>query len=295
MINKKHLLLAFKVTLIGICLYLIIQETNTDTLILLATNMPPWTIVGAFLFLMAAQTLSAFRSSWYFRSVGVIFNPHFSIGLYFTGSLYNTILPGGIGGDGYKLFILGKWTSLKRKTIFRILLSERASGLYLLLFWCTLFFLLSNLDHHIPLGPLLVILAFIITTATYFWCTKNILKEKTTTTIVAAHYSFWIQLLYIFSASLLLYGLSHHTVNWAEFSAYITIFLISNILAILPISVAGFGIREVTFLYASVYFGLHKETGIALGLMYFAIYTFMALNGLFFWHKLEKLFHKTSS
>ena len=44
--------------------------------------------------------------------------------------MFNIILPSGIGGDGYKIFLLSKLHNFSKLKSLRIIIYERANGLY---------------------------------------------------------------------------------------------------------------------------------------------------------------------
>ena len=52
-----------------------------------------------------------------------------NIKLYWLGLFYNLFLPGGVGGDGFKVYLLGKYKKSNLKTVIGAILSDRVSGL----------------------------------------------------------------------------------------------------------------------------------------------------------------------
>ncbi len=55
-----------------------------------------------------------------------------NIKLYWLGLFYNLFLPGGVGGDGFKIYILNKYEDIKLKKIIGAILSDRVSGLVII-------------------------------------------------------------------------------------------------------------------------------------------------------------------
>jgi glycosyltransferase 2 family protein len=289
--KRNIILLCFKLALIGGAIYLVLTRTDLDKIKLHLTNIPVPILILCLILMILAQVVSAFRSKYYFAKAGLNLPAHFAVGLYFTGCLYNSFLPGGISGDGYKIYLLGKLSKLRRLVILQTLVSERANGLLFLLLFTYSFLFISKGYQVIPYGFPLLCAAIPVTVIGYIFSTRWLLKERFKTSLGATFYSFTIQGLVVLVAFLIISAIPevrHHT---GAIYYLLSLFLISNTLAVLPISPGGVGIREVAFIYGAPIFGLASEPGIALSITYFSLSTLMALNGLFFWHKLKKLFY----
>ncbi len=289
--HKRHFLLILKLFIIGFAFYSVITHADTKQIAKYLALIPTPNLILCFIILTLAQTIGSFRSKIYCAEAGVKMNNQFSIGLYLTGSLYNTILPGGISGDGYKVYILHKLAKVPKMNVLKALIAERSNGLLILMICAFIFAYFSNLVNLIPYGKILIILGVLITIICYRFFTKMLFKEKISTSFRAVIFSTINQLMQIFTVTILLASLKIDVFNHILLFPYITVFLISNILSILPISIGGIGIREITFLYISNILSLDKELGIAFSVIYFALYLAMSLNGLLFWHRLEKLYY----
>lgn len=290
-LHKQHLLLGCKCAIMIGAIMLVLTQSDVHKIISYLERVPVWVLVISFLLVMAAQVISALRSQLYFASIHLPLNTPFVIGLYFTGCLYNSFLPGGISGDGYKIYLLGKLSTVRRLAIFRVLVSERASGLLFLLLFFYLFLFLSKTYLLFPYGLLLLSAAIPVTLVSYMLLTRWLLSEQPSTSLKASPYSFIIQSIAVGIALLILANFHDLSTSFHIVSGFLTLFLLSNVLTVLPISIGGIGIRELAFLYGAPLLSLDPEPGIALGIIYFVLYTLMALNGLFFWHKLEPLFY----
>lgn len=289
---KKYIFLLLKLGLMLGAFYYIYVNTDLKEIAHYIRHISVFAFFWTALLVTLAQIISALRSQWYFSQAGLSLSRHFSIALYFTGSLYNSMLPGGISGDGYKIYLLGKLAHLKRKTIFRILLSERANGLYALILLTLISAYLGNFSELIPHGNFLLISCAVIVSIGYGLSAFYILRESFTTMRGAAYYSLILQLLYGAAAIVILQQLNINLFNIPILFGYITLFFVSNIISIIPISINGIGLRELTFFYGAPLLGLDQEQGIALGISYFIVCLLMSLNGLFFWHKLEKIYQR---
>lgn len=237
----------------------------------------------------AAQILSAYRMKHYYAVENVALNNKFSIGLYFTAMMYNTILPGGIGGDGYKIYTIGRLAHFSHLRAFKIALSERGSGLFALLMLTAFFYIFSGFASFVPRQNYIVAGLAIALLPCYFISIRLLLKEKASTAIGAMLYSFPIQLLNAAIGATLAIGLGAGT-SVAQVMAYTVIFMVSSVAAILPVSIGGAGLREITFYYATKLTELDINLGIAIAMLFFIISLLSSLTGFLFWHKLDRLF-----
>ena len=64
-----------------------------------------------------------------FGIVSISVSPLRNIKLYYVGMFYNLFLPGGIGGDGYKVWMLRREFSSSWKSLILISFLERLNGL----------------------------------------------------------------------------------------------------------------------------------------------------------------------
>jgi len=65
-------------------------------------------LVGALLMLVLSKVVSAIRLNRYLGSIDIFISEIDHMKLYLLGMYYNLFLPGGIGGDGYKIYLLNK-------------------------------------------------------------------------------------------------------------------------------------------------------------------------------------------
>jgi len=262
-----------KVAFSFLFLWFVLDKIGFNNVIDHIAKIPTSYLLGAWVAMVLSLLVSAFRMRYYFNTVGYKFTVMFSIALYYIGALLNLALPGGIGGDGYKAWLFKKYFGLRVRTSVRLLLSERASGVLLLALFTLVALLLGEGKAHIPyLGSysvMLLVIGIVMLFPSYFIAISVLLKETARIAIGAAGYSFLIQGLVLVCGALLLIGLG---ADYAYIPDYIALFLLSNILAVLPISVGGAGVRELTFLYGSPLLGLPPEFGIAAALLFFGVY-----------------------
>ena len=92
----------------------------------------PW-LLGAFVLFNASKIVAALRLNIYQRHVGVVLSEGQNLRLYYAGMFLNLFLPGGIGGDGYKIYVLNRQQGVEVKKLVLVTLADRVSGLLCLL------------------------------------------------------------------------------------------------------------------------------------------------------------------
>lgn len=188
---------------------------------------------------------SAYRSRYYFSCYGSYINSEFAIKLYYIGMFYNLLLPGGIGGDGYKVYLIKKIKSFSGIKSFRIILYERVNGFYAL---CVLGLLLNFMSDFIKLKSYFFefnLILFFLITPCYIFGIKYVLRDKVEVASLAALYSFVVQILQLMMFIAILYALKTNLTT-VELINLSVLFITSSIVAIIPVSIGGIGIRELT-------------------------------------------------
>ena len=108
------------------------------------------------------------------KSINLNLNTRFNFRLYLLGIFYNFLLPGGIGGDGYKIYLLKKRFKLPAKKVFWAIFFDRLSGLWAigLIIVCLKIFI-PQIEIHIaiPLG------IFVLGSLVYYFVVKKFFSE----------------------------------------------------------------------------------------------------------------------
>ncbi len=231
-------------------------------------------IIAAFFFILS-KLISAYRLNFFFRSAAITLPEVTNLKLYWLGMFYNLFLPGGIGGDGYKVYYLHKRLNAPIKKSVLATLFDRLSGLLALLLLC-LFFALFIAKKIIP-DVYLIMFAAAGTILFYFvvyrWFNSFYAILHLTNLLALG-----TQLAQVISAFLILNALG----NESQTVDYLFIFLISSVIAVIPFTIGGIGAREVAFLYASELLNLNVSTSIALSLLFFFITALVSLAGIFY-------------
>jgi uncharacterized membrane protein YbhN (UPF0104 family) len=239
----------------------------------------------ALLAFAVSKLIAAFRLNLFFRAIGIRIAETENLKLYLLGMYYNLFLPGGIGGDGYKIFILNKRTDVRASKIFWAVLIDRVNGVVAL---CCLVVLLSYFivpDTGISYKPYFWIAVpagltlFALVIRRFFRTLYRCIAQTTLLSLA-------VQSLQVLSAFLILKAIGGEE---REFE-YLFVFLISSIVAMLPVSIGGVGLRELTFLYGSRVLSLDVSLSVALSLTFYIITAFVSLWGIYFGIRTEKVF-----
>ena len=203
----------------------------------------------------------------------------FSVALYFLGMLFNVILPGGISGDGYRVYILWKKEKFKKLLALRIILYERANGFFILVFLGLIFGLYSDFIDITAYAKEFTYLCIVAITPCYFLGAVYVLRDKFSTAVFATVYSLIIQILQVLSCAVLIYAIAPDA-SVQFYINYIFLFIVASIVIIFPISIGGAGLRELTFLYGMQYLGGDIKIAVSFAMLMFIIHLLASLLGL---------------
>jgi uncharacterized membrane protein YbhN (UPF0104 family) len=276
--TKKILKTGLKLLLTGLALYLVFRKIDTAQLLeVLKTANWAW-LIPAIVIFVGSKVATAIRLNLYFRNIGLYISEWHNWRLYLVGMFYNLFLPGGIGGDGYKIYILNRQYQIPVKSLVQASILDRLGGMVAILFLLLVLILPVNLALPIPsrLLPewLVVIMAMLVFPA--FWLVQRIFFKAFLPSFWKANvWSMAGQLAQLVCAWLILksLGVTEH------FLAYQMVFLLSSIVAVLPLTIGGVGARELVFVYAHEYAGIDEATAVAFSLIFFIITAAVSLVG----------------
>jgi uncharacterized membrane protein YbhN (UPF0104 family) len=186
---------------------------------------------------------------------------------------YNSFLPGGIGGDGYKVYWLNKNYRTKISSLISASLLDRASGLIALLLLCTIFSIFISYEFTFKY---LILLVIPIMYLLYYMIVKYFFTSFSAAFYYTNLYSIAVQVLQIISIAfiLLAIGIQKSMID------YWFLFLVSSIAYALPITFGGVGSRELVFLFGAKILNLDVNMAVTVGLTFFLIQTITAFWGI---------------
>jgi glycosyltransferase 2 family protein len=284
-------LLKFAVT--AVALYFVIRKIEISDILALYRQSNLFFIFIALVFFALSKFVSAIRLNIYFKAIELRLKEKTNLQLYLLGMFYNLFLPGGIGGDGYKIYLLQKQYQKGTKKILGAVLSDRISGMVALVVLALIG--ISFLDPEVVSRWSLVVghwsvinLAFILIPLVflvYYFFIKYIYPYFLKINLVTFGYGFMVQLLQVGCAWFLLLALGEKE----NHLAYLVIFLVSSAVAVLPISIGGVGVRELTFLYGSQLLNVDINVAVGLSFLFYLITAVVSLCGLWYVFRPVKL------
>lgn len=266
--------LFLKLAVSGGALYFVFTKINfTDVWETLSTAKWYFVVVACFLFIFS-KFIAALRLNLFFKAIEIKITEESNLRLYILGMFYNLFLPGGIGGDGYKIYLLNKKFDVKVKKIFSAVLLDRLSGMLALGILSIVFFGIVDYDLNFykPLSYFLIPLILIVS---YFALKKLFPYFKRIFSNIVIE-SFIVQISQTICAFFILksLGIEGFTIE------YLLLFLISSVVAVFPFTIGGAGAREITFLFGSKLLGLDPNVSIAISLIFYLITLFVSFWGI---------------
>jgi len=281
---KKILQWALKLMLSFLALYLVYKKINKEEFFQIIQHTNWVWLIPAFLLFNISKIFSSIRLNGLLNNIGIETDHTTNLKLYYKGMFYNLFLPGGIGGDIYKTYIINKGNDVPLKKIIGTILYDRLSGLIMLTFIaCILAFDLLYVYQ------LYALILAVITIPIGYLFTRILFSSHRFNFGNSQLLSFVVQVSQVMSVICILKALQ---VKFITYFSYLFLFMISSIASVIPVTVGGAGARELVFLYGKKILNVEPETGIAIGLIFFCITVISSFIGVFF--KLNSI-DKTSS
>ncbi|AZQ58719.1 flippase-like domain-containing protein [Maribacter sp. MJ134] len=286
--TRKSITTALKLLISVILIYFVYTKINIDEIGNTLEKSKPTYLVIALFFFLVSKILAAFRLNGYFHQLDVRLTHKSNLRLYFLGMFYNLFLPGGIGGDAYKGYLIKKSFEVPTKRVVSVLVLDRLSGLLLLFVYaCVLFYVLQNpvlagVKYLFILGIPLAVLVFWVLNKRFFNYVFPVFWS-------ALGYSTLVQLAQLISVWFIMMALGIEE----DKVAYLVIFLVSSIVSVLPLTIGGIGSREVTFFYGASLLGLDETISVGISVVFFLITAVVSLLGI--WYHFKKVELETTS
>lgn len=278
----RHVKTALKIILSLGILGFVLYKIDTKELLKVFARVNLWYLLPALFFFALSKFIAAFRLNRFLDATGIHISNRFNIRLYLLGMFYNLFLPGGIGGDGYKIWLLNRRFEVKAKHIFWAILLDRVMGML------ALFCLAAGLAAFIPIPEVyrnyVWLLIPLSVTAFYFFI-RILFSKYLRIFFLTLGQSFLVQLSQVITAVFILLSLN----VFGQVNEYIFVFLLSSIVAAFPITIGGIGSREVTFLFGAEIMKLDVSNSIALSLIFYIITALVSLTGIYYSIRHDKL------
>jgi uncharacterized membrane protein YbhN (UPF0104 family) len=272
---KEYIKTGAKILISILCLWYISTKIQFSQVsqILAGTEMI-W-IAGSVLSFLISKWISAYRLNFYFNNIQINLSPWSNIKLYWLGMFYNLFLPGSISGDAYKVIQLSKKFNIKYQKTTAAVFLDRLSGLtglgILLCICWILEFKTKNYSYLVVLGTLAGIMLFYFIVKSRFRDFFESFKPTFLLGIV-------VQLFQVSAMFCILRSL-HIDSN---LNAYLLIFLISSVVAVLPFTIGGLGARELVFLWGAQLLDMNSAVSVTASALFYITTVLSALPGLIF-------------
>lgn len=277
---KNQLKTVLKLLLTGLALYLVFRKIDTGQLFQLTKSIHWFWLIPAVALFILSKVATAIRLNRYFENIGIQLSESQNWRLYLIGMFYNLFLPGGIGGDGYKVYLLNRQFKTPIKKLLQAALLDRLGGLVAIVFLLLGLFLVVKVDLSFLESSVwnALILAGLLLTIPAFWLVQKLLFKDFLPSFWSGNaWSFAGQVAQLICAWFILKALGIHE----TILAYQLVFLLSSIVAVLPLTIGGVGARELVFVYAHTYTGIEETASVAFSLIFFLISALVSLAGSF--------------
>lgn len=258
-------------------LWVVFRKIDTSETLRVLSGISSVHLFAALVLFNVSKIISSFRLERFYHLAGLTLGRIENLRLYYVGMYYNLFLPGGIGGDGYKVYLLNKKYKTPVKELIKASLLDRLSGLIALLFLGILFaffpdnqgfFNTYSLSFLPWIGAILLYPLWYLANRFFF---KNYLSGIVYTDVQ----SLGVQLFQIVCAIALLYGLGVEV----SLPSYLFLFLVSSVVAVLPITIGGVGARELVFVLGYEFLPIEQNQAVAFSLLFFLVTAFSSLIG----------------
>ncbi len=294
LISKNSIKLWFRILVTAMIFAVILRAIDTDQLWKTLTQARLDLLLAALTLQLGSTTLSAYRWQLIMHNLNFGQSIYFYWRSYFKASFFNQGLPTSIGGDALKVLDVAGQGFRKRDALYGIML-DRITGLAALM-WLNLVAYLLNPDllpspiHHLTL--LLVVVSLVSFSAAYYmrnlrWLDAYPQLRVARTMSEKLHQAFLNNRIPLIGSSLLIPALAMLSVFMIGLALglrydLVTYFIIvppAILLTIIPVSLAGWGIREGTLVALFSLIGANKATVLAMSILYGLMQIIVSLPG----------------
>ncbi|MDF0706401.1 lysylphosphatidylglycerol synthase transmembrane domain-containing protein [Flagellimonas okinawensis] len=281
---RKKLITALKIIISAVLIYFIFTKIELKDVLQTLKKSDPLYLFFALLFFVVSKVIAAIRTNLYFHQIGAKVSQLSNLKLYLLGMFYNLFLPGGIGGDAYKGYVIQKEYQPGTKKVVSSLLLDRLSGMLLLFVYACMLAVLSK-NEFFQSFYWLIIAAIPLSVVVFWFVNKMFFATTLPVFWKSVGFSALVQLTQLVCVIFILKSLSVDL----DTIEYLFVFLVSSIVSVIPLTIGGIGSREVTFLYGAKWLGLDESTSIGISFTFFLITALTSLFGVIYHFKKPKL------
>jgi hypothetical protein len=275
---KNFIKWLLKLGLSSLALFFVFKKVDPNTIIETAFSANPLYLVLALCAFNISKIISSFRLNQFYKAIKVDLSERYNLALYYLSMFYNLFLPGSIGGDAYKVYLLRQEGKGNLKSLSIATLLDRVNGLVLLFFLSCLLILLNKELHQVHFLIPFSVAGILLAIPCYYLLNKMFFKAFVLKFWIVTHLSFWVQMGQLLSAFFILKAVGIQ----GDYLDYLVIFMASSVVAVFPFSIGGVGARELVFLYAHQFMSIDEEKAISFTLLFFSTLVVSSLPGIYF-------------
>lgn len=266
---------AFKVIVTLAALYWLSRNLHFEEFKSSILNANYWYLLLALMSYIVSQIIASSRLNSFFKTIHLKLSEGYNMKLYWLGLLYNFFLPGGVGGDAYKVYFLKKKYHIKTRQLLSAVFFDRLSGLWALAIFCCAFIVFMP---RFAIPNEVTILVTIIGTASYLYVLYLFFRPFAKRFLQTHIKALGVQGFQILTAILILLALNHND----KFSPHLLIFITSSVSAIIPSIGGGFGTRDSASGALASYLGVDIQLALTISLIFTFLSLITALPGIYF-------------
>lgn len=272
-----------KLLISAAALYYISRKIDFQRSLTLMSEVHIGWLVLAILVFNASKIFSTLRVKSLLKRLEIVVSNNYNIRLYYVGAFYNLFLPGSIGGDGYKVYLLRQRFDAKVKSLISVMLLDRMSGMAALVFIATILAMVSSYEGNALFQVGTISVAGLVFPAFYVFSRFVFAKYLASFGYINL-VSFGVQLSQLFCAWLLLnsMGLFEDQVD------YLCLFMIAAAVSVIPFTIGGLGARELVFVMGQEFLEIDTDRAVAYSILFFCITLLSGLVGWVFSWNIDK-------
>lgn len=275
--TKNLLSTLLKIAITIALLYLVYKKVDFKNIRSIIKEFHKGFLVLSILCFLISQLISTERLQYLFSINNYEISRALNMKLYLLGMFYNFFIPGGIGGDAYKVYFLNKRYNWPLKATGAAILLDRIMGLIGIL----------------VLLIILVLFVYELWEISFFWIIFSLMiLGLLISHVFVKHFflsfikgyakglilSILVQSFQCLTVFFILKGIAD--ISLLDHIVYIIIFLISSVLSVFSFS--GIGVREMIFYQAAVLFSFNTDIAVATGLLFSFITAVISFFGIIY-------------
>ncbi len=272
----------FKVLITVAALYWVSTKISFKELTEVLKNSNPLYLFLALLAYIGSILVASSRLNSFFKAIGLQLTERYNFRLYQLGLLYNFFLPGGIGGDGYKIFFLKKNFQISRRKVLGAVFFDRLSGLWAL---CIIIGALIIFMPRLAIPNAVTIATLLIGTISYLYVLRLFFKQFLKNFITTHFKALCVQGFQTLTAICILYAMNFD----GKFAPFLLIFMVSSLVAIVPSIGGAIGLRESVIFSLATYLKLDPHIAVTISLIFYIISLLVASSGIYYIFRPQRL------